>query len=94
MTLTFSGWNTNSKSVGVSGFVPVVEQDGTCTLELTKAGSTVAATSTAFPDAGSTSCGWLEVPGAKLSTGSWKAVLSYSSSTNHARSTGVEIEVP
>lgn len=94
LTLTFSGWNPSSSSVEVSGFVPVIEVDGTCTLALTKSGVTVTTSSAASPDAGSTSCGWLAAPGSQMSSGSWTAVLSYESAANSARSAAVAIEVP
>jgi len=94
LTLTFSGWNPSSSSVEVSGFVPVIEVDGTCTLALTKSGVTVTTSSAASPDAGSTSCGWLAAPGSQMSSGSWTAVLSYKSAANSARSAAVAIEVP
>jgi hypothetical protein len=92
--LTFSGWNATANAVQVSGYVAVVENDGRCRVNLSKGGSTVTAESTAYPDAGTTSCGWISVPAAQLSAGTWQAAVTYTSSTTHASSSPVTIEVP
>ncbi|MBO9555488.1 hypothetical protein [Cellulomonas sp.] len=94
LVVTFGAWNSASGAVEVSGYVPLVEGDGTCTLTLTQGASTVTARSTAYPDASSTSCDLLSVPRASLGPGSWQASVDYASSTSLATSTPLIIEVP
>jgi hypothetical protein len=93
--ITYAGWNAEASTVEVAGFLPgAVESDGTCTLTLTNAGSSVAATVAGSPDASSTSCGGLVVPGASISPGTWTAVVSYQSSTSRGTSEPTRVVVP
>lgn len=94
LLLTFTGWNPAAGAVEVSGYVPVVEAGGRCVLTLTRAGSTVTRETTAEPDAGTTSCGWISVPGSELSPGAWDARVTYTSSASSAAAGPVTIEVP
>lgn len=92
LVVSYAGWQASA--VEVAGFVPVVESDGVCRLVLTSAGGEVAVEQAATPDASTTSCGWLSVPGTDLSPGTWSAVLSYSSGASVASSAPVPVEVP
>lgn len=93
--VTHSGWNTDAEAVEVGSYFPqVVETDGTCTLTLTRGTASVTASSPANRGAGSTSCGNLSVPGAELASGTWTAVVTYSSSSSRAASEPVEVDVP
>ncbi|GEA88656.1 hypothetical protein [Cellulomonas cellasea] len=94
VTISFAGWQAEASAVEVSGFVPVVESDGLCRLVLSSAAGEVAVEQAATPDASTTSCGWLSVPAGELSTGTWTAVLSYTSGASVASSTPVPVEVP
>ena len=94
VVVTYSGWNASLKQAMAGGYVNgVIESGGTCTLTLSKAGVQVTAQGQARPDAATTACGGLTVPGAKLGAGTWQAVLSYTSATSTGSSTPVEIAV-
>lgn len=94
VAITAADVNAATSSVEVSAYVTVVESDGACTLTLESAGMVVDATSSAYPDASSTSCDLLVVPTAELRPGTWQARVSYSSSTTTAVSVPQPIEVP
>lgn len=94
VVVSFAGWQAEVSAVEVSGFVPVVESDGVCRLVLSSAAGEVAVEQAATPDASTTSCGWLSVPAAELSPGTWSAVLSYTSGASVASSAPVPVEVP
>jgi hypothetical protein len=94
VTVTFHGWRADVRQVLVGGYVPgVVESGGTCTLTLTKGAATVSADTQATADAASTACGAVVVPGDRLTAGTWKAVLSYSSPMHAGASGAVAVEV-
>jgi hypothetical protein len=98
VVLSFVGWDEESGSVQVGGYVsPVVEDGGTCTLELTREGAegrVVTATGPGFADATTTICGGLAVPGDELTAGEWTVVLSYESSAASGTSEGTTVVVP
>jgi hypothetical protein len=94
VSVTYFGWNADAHEVQVGGFVGgVVEQGGVCTLTLTKGADTVTGRTEALPDASTTSCGEVVVPGAEVSAGTWQAVLSYSSDGHSGTSESVDLEV-
>jgi hypothetical protein len=95
VSIVYADWTTTSGAVEVGGFVGgVVESDGTCTLTLTQGSTSVTASLPGEPDATSTSCAGLEVPGAQLAPGTWTAVVTYESSTSRGESPAVEVQVP
>jgi hypothetical protein len=82
---TYSGWDPQAAAVVAGGFIAdVVENGGTCTLTLTRDGVVASGSAEATADASTTSCGEVRAGGAEVGSGTWEAVLSYSS----ARSTG------
>lgn len=94
VVVTYSGWNASLRKVMVGGYVTgVIESGGTCTLTLTHAGTSVTASGPGRPDAATTACGGLTVPGSSLTAGSWKAVLSYASKASTGTSSSVDIDV-
>ena len=94
VTVTFYGWNPDTKAVEVGGYVTgVVEDGGTCTLTLTKGATTVTGSTKALPDASTTACGAVAVPGNKVGAGTWRAVLSYSSDGHTGTAEAVDVEV-
>lgn len=94
VVVTHSGWNASLKKVMVGGYVSgVIESGGTCTLTLTRAGVHVTTSGPARPDAATTACGGLTVPGSSLTPGTWKAVLSYASKASTGTSSAVDIDV-
>lgn len=93
VTTTISGWDASSRTAKVAGYANVVEQGGTCTLSLTAGGTVVTATTTAHPDASTTSCGLILASDPRLTPGPWTATLTYTSSTSTGKSTPLTIEV-
>jgi hypothetical protein len=94
VVMTYSGWNASARQVMVGGYVSgVIESGGTCTLTLSRAGARVTAHGPARPDAATTACGGLTVPGTSLTSGTWKAVLSYASKASAGTSSAVDIDV-
>ena len=93
--LSFVGWDPATAAVQAGGYLsPLVESGGTCTLELTKGARTVTAIAPAQADASTTSCGDLAVPRAKLTAGTWTAVLRYASKTTTGSSDPTPVAVP
>ena len=95
LVVTYSDWNADTSAVEAGAFVPmIVESHGTCTLTLTRGSSTVTATAPGDPEASQTTCGALSVPGSDVSSGLWRAVVSYESDTSSATADAAEIAVP
>lgn len=94
MTTTFAGWNAASGAVEVGGYAAVVEPVGTCTLRLIRGGQVVIRKHTAAPDATTVACGGFSVPRSELTAGTWKVVLSYTSSRSTGEAAAVTVEVP
>ncbi|HEX5798189.1 MAG TPA: hypothetical protein VFX79_02435 [Candidatus Saccharimonadales bacterium] len=83
-----------SGNVEVSARVPgVIESNGTCKLTLTKGSDSVSQSKKATPNASDTSCGFISIPRSKLSSGSWSAKVSYSSSKAEGVSAAKTIKV-
>jgi hypothetical protein len=95
LLVTYSGWNSQAGAVEVGSYLPtVVEEDGTCTLTLTRGATSVAASVPGTPNVTSTSCGGLSVPGSEVSSGTWVAVVTYESPTSNGSSDAIEVQVP
>ncbi|GAB3357543.1 hypothetical protein GCM10027300_27920 [Modestobacter lapidis] len=94
VVLTYLVWDGAADAVIASGYVsPVIEDGGTCTLELTRDGESVSTTSDAVADASTTSCGQLQVLGDDLAPGEWSAVLGYESGTTSGTSEPFDVRV-
>ncbi|MGY1887681.1 hypothetical protein ACI799_20485 [Blastococcus sp. SYSU DS0753] len=92
---TYAGWDPGTQDIVVGGFVSdVVETGGTCTLTLTQDGVTTSGTADATPDASTTSCGEVRAGGGRLVSGSWEAVLSYTSPRSTGESAVFSVVVP
>jgi hypothetical protein len=92
---TYSGWVASPAGVEVGAYVAgVAESGGTCTLTLTSGAGSATAEVPAEPDAASTSCPTLTVPGSKLSSGTWSAVVTYESPSISGKSAPVTVVVP
>lgn len=95
VTLTFAGWNTNTASIEVGGYVSgVIENGGTCTVRLVHEGSTVEVTGSASADATTTTCDMLSVPADRVTSGAWTAELAYTSAAATGTSAPTEVLVP
>ncbi|HEX5797944.1 MAG TPA: hypothetical protein VFX79_01190 [Candidatus Saccharimonadales bacterium] len=78
----------------VSGRVPgIFEDSGTCTLTMTKGSARATGSSTATPNVSEMSCGFIAIPKSKLSSGSWSAKITYSSSKAHGVSDPQTVKV-
>lgn len=90
--ITYSG--VYEGNVEVNSYVPgIFENSGKCTLTLKKDGKTVSQSKTAVPNVSEMSCGVIKVPVSKLSSGTWSATVTYSSSKAKGSSGEVFIEV-
>ncbi|NEK87954.1 hypothetical protein GCU60_19630 [Blastococcus saxobsidens] len=95
VVLSYAGWEKGSDAVEAAGYVsPVVEDGGTCTLEVTGDGRTRSASVPAIADATTTVCSGLSIPGAELAPGTWTVRLQYSSATTEGTSQPLDVEVP
>lgn len=89
-----SSWGFDTPFLQASGFVPnVIEQGGVCTLTATKDGASVTATIDGTPNAQNVSCGLMNINRDKLTAGTWKMILSYSSNNYEGVSTSQTQEV-
>ena len=88
-------WDPAEAALLASGYVsPVIEDGGTCTLEVSRDGNAVRATTEGVADASTTVCGGLALPGDELRPGTWSVVLRYESGTASGESEPLEVEVP
>ncbi|GAB2465096.1 hypothetical protein [Xylanimonas ulmi] len=95
VTLSYLAWSPQAQHVEASGFSIPLDGGGTCALTLTKEGSpSVTVETPSIPDVTSTVCGGLTVPGERLSSGTWSAVLHYESATHSGKSSSVAVTVP
>ena len=94
VTTSYWGFDQESGSAFANGYADVVDEAGRCTLSLTKGSLTATAQNDATTDATTTSCGEITVPRSQLSSGSWQAVLVYTSPSSTGQSAPVEILVP
>jgi hypothetical protein len=93
--ITFAGWDAPSHSAQVNAFVPsLVVRDGTCTLTLSSGAVQRTTTVVAHSTPQATNCGLMSIPGAQLSPGSWRAVVSFRSSEAVGASKPTTIQVP
>jgi len=96
VVLTYADWEPGSSAIEVGAYVPgVVETGGTCTAVASAPGEdAVTASVTAEPDAGSTSCPGLSLPGEGLTSGGWAVRVSYESATVTGTSDPATVVVP
>jgi hypothetical protein len=95
VVLSYAAWESATATVQAGGYVsPVVEDGGTCTLELQQRESTIEVDVPAFADATTTICGGLSVGADRLTPGTWTAVLRYASPTTTGVSEPITVEVP
>lgn len=80
VTITYAGQYGDSIEIG-SYVTNVLEDGGTCTLTLTKDSQRITDDVEGVQDASRTSCPVFTIARSRLSAGTWKAVVSYSSST-------------
>jgi hypothetical protein len=94
VVLTYSAWSAADRQVLAGGYVSgVIEDGGVCTLTLTQGSARVTVEGPAMPDASTTVCGGLVVPGDQLTAGTWQATLTYASATHTGTSATAPVEV-
>ena len=95
VTQTYADWDAGSTAIVVDAQVTgVIESGGTCTLTLTREGRSARATAPATPDAATTYCGEMAVPGDELISGAWTGAVSYSSPRAEGSSPSFSVVVP
>lgn len=94
VVITYADWVPETSEVEVGAYAAVVEEGGTCTLTLTRAGASATRTNDALTDVSTVSCGGFLIPGSELSTGTWSAVVTYASPSFSGTSSPVEVSVP
>jgi hypothetical protein len=95
VSLTYTGYDPTGPAVVAGGYAAdVVEVDATCTLVLRRDGVELRGEALGTPSAATTDCGEVRVGGDALTSGTWEAVLTYTSETSVGESAAVEVEVP
>lgn len=74
--------------------VGIIDNGGTCTFSMTMGTRAAKAERSGLADASGTSCGSVQISSSQLSTGTWRAVLTYSTAAGTATSAPVEVTVP
>ena len=95
VSLSYTGYDAAAGAVVAGGYAAgVVEEDATCTLVLRRDGVELRGESLGTPNVTTTDCGEVRVGGDALTSGSWEAVLSYTSATSVGESSAGEVVVP
>ena len=95
VSLSYTGYDATAAAVVAGGYAAgVVEEDATCTLVLRREGVELRGESLGTANATTTDCGEVRVGGAALTSGTWEAVLSYTSDTSVGESAAGEVVVP
>ena len=95
VSLSYTGYDATAAAVVAGGYAAgVVEEDATCTLVLRREGVELRGESLGTGNATTTDCGEVRVGGAALTSGTWEAVLSYTSDTSVGESAAGEVVVP
>lgn len=93
--VTFSGWDTASKTLQAGGLVSgTTDTSGTCTFRATKGGVARTQTSKAEASASSVNCAQVSFPASQVSTGTWSITLEYSVGSKSTTSEPMTAEVP
>ena len=95
VSLSYTGFDTAAAAVVAGGYADgVVEEDATCTLVLRRDGLELRGESLGTPNVTTTDCGEVRVGGDALTSGTWEAVLSYTSDSSAGESAVDEVVVP
>lgn len=95
VALTYTGYDAGAGAVVAGGYADgVAEEDATCTLLLRRNGVELYGESLGTPNVATTDCGEVRVGGDALTSGTWEAVLSYTSDTSVGESAVGEVVVP
>ena len=95
VSLSYTGYDAAAGAVVAGGYAAdVVEEDATCTLVLRRGGVELRGESLGTANVTTTDCGEVRVGGDALTSGTWEAVLSYTSDTSVGASSVGEVVVP
>ena len=95
VSLSYTGYDAAAGAVVAGGYAAdVVEEDATCTLVLRRGGVELRGESLGTANVTTTDCGEVRVGGDALTSGTWEAVLSYTSDTSVGESSVGEVVVP
>jgi hypothetical protein len=95
VALSYTGYDASAGAVVAGGYADgVVEEDATCTLVLRRDGVELRGESLSTPNVTTTDCGEVRVGGDALTSGTWEAVLGYTSDTSAGQSAVGEVVVP
>ncbi|SHN85147.1 hypothetical protein SAMN05660350_03715 [Geodermatophilus obscurus] len=95
VSLSYTGYDAAAAAVVAGGYAAgVLEEDATCTLVLRRDGVELRGESLGTVNVTTTDCGEVRVGGATLTSGTWEAVLSYTSDTSVGESAAGEVVVP
>ena len=95
VSLSYTGFDASAAAVVAGGYAAgVVEEDATCTLVLRRDGVELRGESLGTPNVTTTDCGEVRVGGDALTSGTWEAVLSYTSDTSVGESAAGDVVVP
>ncbi len=95
VSLSYTGYDPGERAVVAGGYADgVVEVDATCTLILRRDGVELRGESHGTPNVTTTDCGEVRVGGDALTSGTWEAVLGYTSDTSVGESAAGEVVVP
>ncbi|MFJ4074691.1 hypothetical protein [Curtobacterium sp. NPDC089991] len=93
--VTYSGWDTASKSLQAGGLVSgTTDTSGTCTFTAKKGSVTRTATSAAQASASSVNCAQVAFPAAQVPSGTWAVTLTYAVGSASTTSDPMPAEVP
>jgi hypothetical protein len=92
--ITAAGWDRGSAVLDVQALIPkTVESGGRCTLTARRGSVTVTATSTAAPGAQDTQCNPMDIPGSRLTSGTWTVTVTYVSARSVGTSASRSVQV-
>lgn len=95
VSLSYTGYDAAAGAVVAGGYADgVVEEDATCTLVLRRGGVELYDESLGTPNVTTTDCGELRVGGDELTSGTWEAVVTYTSDSSVGESAVGEVVVP
>jgi hypothetical protein len=96
LMVTLSYISPSAQTVQAGGYLTgILEDNGTCTLTLTKGSLRATGTSTGFIDVNKTTCPQISIERSQLSqSGQWTAVLSYKSTKASGASAPQAVNIP
>lgn len=93
--IVVAGADLDGLNVSASGYVAgVVEDGGTCTFVFTRPEQRLESSRESVSNVTTTSCGFVQVPIAQFTKGTWQVVLTYTSGALTVTSPPTDLEIP